>query len=62
MTLSTVGYGDLSPVSDVGRMLAVTEALIGQIYLVTVVGLIVANLRQRQVDPFQGRRSPRQAE
>jgi len=62
VTLSTVGYGDLSPVSDVGRMLAVTEALIGQIYLVTVVGLIVANLRQRQVDPFQGRRQPRQSE
>jgi len=47
VTLSTTGYGDLSPVSDVARMLAVTEALLGQIYLVTVVAMIVANLRPR---------------
>ena len=49
VTLSTTGYGDLSPVTDVGRMLAVIEALIGQIYLVTVVAMIVANLRPRAV-------------
>ncbi|MGH2742826.1 MAG: potassium channel family protein [Thermoleophilaceae bacterium] len=47
VTLSTTGFGDLSPVTDVGRMLAVIEALIGQIYLVTVVAMIVANLRPR---------------
>jgi Ion channel len=49
ITLSTTGFGDLSPVTDLGRMLAVIEALIGQIYLVTVVALIVANLRPRAV-------------
>ena len=49
VTLSTTGYGDLSPVTDVGRMLAVIEALFGQIYLVTVVAMIVANLRPRAV-------------
>ena len=49
VTLSTTGFGDLSPVTDVGRMLAVIEALIGQIYLVTVVAIIVANLRPRAV-------------
>jgi hypothetical protein len=47
ITLSTTGFGDLSPVTDLGRMLAVIEALIGQIYLVTVVATIVANLRPR---------------
>jgi hypothetical protein len=47
VTLSTTGYGDLAPATDVGRMLAVTESLIGQVYLVTIVALIVANLRPR---------------
>ena len=47
VTLSTVGYGDLVAATDVGRAVAVSEALIGQIYLVTVVALIVSNLRPR---------------
>lgn len=51
VTISTTGYGDLSPLTDVGRMTAVVEALIGQIYLVTVVALIVANLRPRAGGP-----------
>ena len=48
ITQSTTGYGDLTPAADLGRMLAVTEALFGQIYLVTIVALIVANLRPRR--------------
>jgi len=44
-TLATVGYGDFVARSDLGHTLAVSEALIGQIYLVTVVSLIVSNLR-----------------
>jgi hypothetical protein len=43
-TLTTVGYGDLVARTDLGHTLAVFEALIGQIYLVTVVSLIVGNL------------------
>jgi hypothetical protein len=50
-TLATVGYGDLTARTDLGHTLSVTEALLGQIYLVTVVSLIVSNL---------GRREPRQ--
>jgi voltage-gated potassium channel Kch len=44
-TLTTVGYGDLVAATELGRSLAITEALLGQIYLVTVVALIVANIR-----------------
>ena len=44
-TLTTTGYGDLTAGTDLGRSLSITEALIGQIYLVTVVALIVGNLR-----------------
>ena len=46
-TLTTVGYGDLVARTDLGHTLAVFEALIGQIYLVTVVSLIVSNLGRR---------------
>jgi hypothetical protein len=44
ITLTTVGYGDFVARTDLGHTLALIEALIGQIYLVTVVSLIVSNL------------------
>ena len=44
-TLTTTGYGDFTAGTGLGRSMSITEALIGQIYLVTVVALIVANLR-----------------
>jgi hypothetical protein len=45
-TLTTTGYGDLTPILNVGRALSVLEMLVGQIYLVTVIGLLVGNLRR----------------
>jgi voltage-gated potassium channel Kch len=47
-TLTTVGYGDLTARTDLGRTLAVMEALLGQLYLVTVVSVGVANLVPRR--------------
>jgi hypothetical protein len=47
-TLTTVGFGDLTAGTDPGRMLAVVEALMGQLYLVTVVAFIVATRRPRR--------------
>ena len=46
-TLTTVGFGDLTARSDLGRTLAVLEALVGQLYLVTVVSVGVSNLVPR---------------
>jgi hypothetical protein len=46
-TLTTVGFGDLTARSDFGRTLAVLEALVGQLYLVTVVSVGVSNLVPR---------------
>ena len=43
-TMTTTGFGDLTAAHDLGRSLAITEALVGQIYLVTLVALIVGNL------------------
>ena len=47
-TLTTVGFGDLAAGGDLGRMASVLEALIGQLYLVTVVAVLVGNLRSRR--------------
>jgi hypothetical protein len=43
-TITTVGYGDFTARGDVGRMTAVLEAILGQLYLITVVALVVQNL------------------
>lgn len=48
VTITTVGYGDLTAASNLGRSLAIAEALTGQIYLVTVVAAIVGGLGARR--------------
>jgi hypothetical protein len=50
ITLSTVGFGDIVPVSSMGRMLAITEAVFGTFYLT----LMIARL----VSLYTGRGSP----
>jgi len=47
VTIPTPGYGDLTAATSVGRMTAVTEAIFGQLYLITVVALVVQNLGQQ---------------
>jgi hypothetical protein len=44
VSLTTVGFGDVTPVSDLARTLVSLEALVGQVYLVTVVALVVGNI------------------
>jgi hypothetical protein len=48
VTLATLGYGDYTPASTLGHTLAVSEALLGQLYLVTVVALLVGNLSHQR--------------
>jgi Ion channel len=43
VTLATLGYGDYTPAGNFGHTVAVFEALLGQVYLVTVVALLVGN-------------------
>jgi Ion channel len=58
VTLTTVGYGDITPVARAARMTSVLEALFGQLYLVTIVAVIVSNVGARrpalQPRPAQG--------
>jgi hypothetical protein len=57
-SLTTVGYGDLTARTNLGHTLSVSEALVGQIYLVTVVSLIVANLGRSRPRAQETARNP----
>lgn len=46
-TVTTLGYGDPTPATSIGQLLATTEALVGQLYLVVVVALIVGLMASR---------------
>jgi ion channel len=45
--LSTTGFGDLTAATHLGRALTVVEMLLGQLYLVTVIGVLVGNFAGR---------------
>jgi Ion channel len=49
VTLATLGYGDIVPVSSFARSIAITEALVGQFYVAVVVALLIgAYVSRRQ--------------
>jgi hypothetical protein len=55
VTLTTLGYGDLSPAEPFQRTVAIVEAVLGQLYLVAVVGLLVGNVGRGLTRPVSGR-------
>jgi Ion channel len=48
VVLTTTGFGDLTAAQPVGHALAVVEMLVGQLYLVTVIGVLVGNFVRRR--------------
>jgi hypothetical protein len=58
VTLTTTGYGDLTARNDGGRMTAILEALFGQLYLVSIVALLVANMGRTRSRPEAGAAAP----
>lgn len=50
ITLTTVGYGDFTPATQVARSLAIFEAVLGQVFLVTAVARIVSLLGSQRSD------------
>ena len=50
VTLTTLGYGDIAPASDLARLLAMMEATLGQLFLVIVVARLVGLHAAQQRD------------
>jgi hypothetical protein len=50
VTITTLGYGDITPVTGVAKSFSVLEAVVGQLYLVVVIAWLVGNyVRQKRV-------------
>jgi Ion channel len=47
-TLTTTGFGDYTAATRVGKAIAVVEMLLGQLYLVTVIGVLVGSFVGRR--------------
>lgn len=48
VTITTLGYGDITPITDVAKAFSVLEAVIGQLYLVVAVAWLVGMHVSRQ--------------
>ena len=50
VTLTSVGYGDILPVTQPARSLSCVEAVVGQFYMATVIaGLVGVRVSQREL-------------
>ena len=50
ITLSTVGYGDIVPISGMARILTALEGVTGVLYIATTVALLVGRFRRESSD------------
>jgi voltage-gated potassium channel Kch len=55
VTLTTVGYGDVTPVAPAARSLAVAEALVGQLFP----AVLIARLVSMELASKQGSKGPK---
>ena len=60
VSVTTLGFGDFTPATDVGKMAAVIEAIGGQLYLVVVVALFVSRIGRRRMGPIRPTAAPRE--
>jgi len=51
ITLLAIGFGDITPVGDLGQMFVVSEGVIGQFYLAILVARMVGTYARRQAKP-----------
>lgn len=56
ITLLAIGYGDITPITDIGQMFSVTEGLVGQFYLAILVARMVAVYARRAASQSQSKK------
>jgi hypothetical protein len=44
IAITTTGFGDFTTCTQVGRAISMAEAMFGQVYLVTIIALLVGNM------------------
>ena len=59
ITLSTVGYGDITPVSRIARWLAAMEAMTGSLYVAVLIARLVALYRSGEEKFHVGNSTPK---
>jgi voltage-gated potassium channel Kch len=50
VTLTTVGFGDVAPISILAKRLAIFEAAMGSIYMAIIIAMIVGRYMSMQVE------------
>lgn len=55
VTLMTLGYGDIVPVSQAARSLAILEGVVGQLYIVILISSLVSELSAAACKENQGK-------
>lgn len=54
-TLTTLGMGDITPVSPIARSITIFEALIGQLYPVVMIGSVISMRVERKTSEFRSK-------
>jgi voltage-gated potassium channel len=48
ITLTSIGFGDIYPITDMARLVTAFFGMVGQFYMVAVVGIIVSRFSSRE--------------
>lgn len=56
-SISTLGIGDIVPTTDLTRLLVASEAILGQVFLVTIVAIVVSSFAEERRNRRPGHQS-----
>jgi voltage-gated potassium channel Kch len=48
VTLTTLGYGDISPVTPIAKVLVILEAVVGMFYIAIIVASLIGAVRDKK--------------